>query len=83
MSKNKLTKEQQEELDKLQEEILDEAKKVVNDYIDTPSEVSGSAVHIDYDSPFLDETFKDSRWKKVVKPEFLKDLLKSKKRKKE
>ena len=32
MSKEKLTKEEQKELDKLQEEILDEAKKVVQDY---------------------------------------------------
>ena len=83
MSKEQLTKEQQKELNKLQEEILDEAKKVVEDYAENPSEISGSAVHIDYDSPFLDETFKDSRWKKVVKPEFLKDLLKGRKKKKE
>ena len=32
MPKNQLTKEQQKELDKLQQEIIDEAKKVVDDY---------------------------------------------------
>ena len=82
MSKNDLTKEQQEELDKLQKEIVDEAKKVVEDYADNPSELSGSAIHIDYDSSFLDEGLEGNRWKKVTKPEYLKDLLKSRKKKK-
>ena len=80
--KDKLTKEQQEELDKLQEEILDEAKKVVQDYIDIPSELSGSAIHIDYDSTYLDEEWENDKWKSVTKPEFLPNLLKKKKKKK-
>ena len=50
-----LTKEEREELEKLQKEILDEAKKVVNDYIDNPSEISGSTINIHQNSPFLDE----------------------------
>ena len=83
MSKEKLTKEQQKELDKLQKEIVDEAKKVVEDYADNPSELSGSAVHIDYDSSFLDEEFKGESWKRVTKPEYLKDLIKSRKKKRE
>ena len=83
MSKEKLTKEQQKELDKIQEEILDEAKKVVQDYADVPSELSGSAIHIDYDSTFLDEEWEDEKWKSVTKPEFIQDLIKSKKKKKE
>tara|TARA_R100000805_G_C3611871_1_gene112591 strand:- start:112 stop:360 length:249 start_codon:yes stop_codon:yes gene_type:complete len=82
MSKEKLTKEEQKELDKLQEEILDEAKKVVQNYVDVPSELSGSAIHIDYDSTFLDEEWEGEKWKKVTKPEFVKDLLKTKKKKK-
>ncbi len=82
MSKEKLTKEQQKELNKLQEEILEEAKKVVEDYADNPSEMSGSAVHIDYDSSFLDEDFDGESWKKVTKLEFIKDLLESRKKKK-
>ena len=83
MSKEKLTKEQQKELDKLQEEILDEAKKVVQEYADTPSEISGSTIRIDYDSSFLDEEFEGEKWKKVTKPEYIEDLIKSRKKKKE
>ena len=57
--KKKLTKEQEELLKQLQKEIVDEAKKVVNDYVDNPSENSGSSVNIHQNSPFLD-TEKDS-----------------------
>ena len=71
---DELTKEQREELEKLKNEILDEAKKVVEDYVDNPSENSGSSVNIHQNSPFLD-TEKDSdvplysgsRWTKVLK----------------
>ena len=72
MSKE-LTKEQQEELEKLQKEILDEAKKVVDDYVDNPSDISGSTINIHQNSPFLDEddkgepVFSGSRWKHVIK----------------
>ena len=68
-----LTKEQKEELEKLQKEIIDEAKKVVEDYVDNPSDVSGSVVNIHQNSPFLDSdendepTFSGSRWKHVIK----------------
>ena len=68
-----LTKEQQEELEKLQKEILDEAKKVVDDYVDNPSEISGSTINIHQNSPFLDEdeegepAFSGSRWTKIIK----------------
>ena len=54
MSDN-LTKEEQKELEKLQKEITEEAKKVVKDYVRTPSEISGSYVVIHEDSPFLSE----------------------------
>ena len=43
------------ELEKLKKEILDEAKKVVEDYVDNPSDISGSVVNIHQNSPFLDE----------------------------
>ena len=72
MSDN-LTKEQRKELEKLQKEIIDEAKKVVNDYIDNPSEISGSTINIHQNSPFLDvdendePMFSGSRWTKIVK----------------
>ena len=68
-----LTKEQREELEKLQKEILDEAKKVVDDYVDNPSDISGSVVNIHQNSPFLDEDeegepiHSGSRWKHVIK----------------
>ena len=72
MSKE-LTKEQQEELEKLQKEIVDEAKKVVKDYVDNPSDISGSVVNIHQNSPFLDSDdegeplFSGSRWAKVIR----------------
>ena len=68
-----LTKEQKEELEKLQKEIIDEAKKVVEDYVDNPSEISGSTVNIHQNSPFLDTDendepmFSGSRWTRVIR----------------
>ena len=68
-----LTKEQKEELEKLQKEIVDEAKKVVEDYVDNPSEISGSTINIHQNSPFLDSDekgeplFSGSRWTKVIR----------------
>ena len=61
------------ELERLKKEILDEAKKVVNDYIDNPSEISGSTINIHQNSPFLDTdennepAFSGSRWKHIIK----------------
>ena len=68
-----LTKEQREELEKLQKEILDEAKKVVDDYVDNPTDISGSTVSIHQNSPFLDSDkdgepmWSGSRWTKVIR----------------
>ena len=70
---DKLTKEQREELEKLQKEIVDEAKKVVDNYVENPSEESGSTVNIHQNSPFLDSDedgeplFSGSRWTKIIK----------------
>jgi len=50
-----LTKEQQEELMKLQEEMIEEAKKVRKDFKDNPSEDSGSVTVVHENSPFLKE----------------------------
>ena len=61
------------ELEKLKKEILDEAKKVVENYVDNPSEISGSTVNIHQNSPFLEEdedgepAFSGSRWEHVIK----------------
>ena len=68
-----LTKEQKEELEKLQKEIIEEAKKVVEDYVDNPSDISGSVVSIHQNSPYLDSDadgeplFSGSRWTKVIR----------------
>ena len=68
-----LTKQQKEELEKLQKEIVNEAKKVVENYVDNPRDISGSVVNIHQNSPFLDEddkgepVFSGSRWKHVIK----------------
>ena len=70
---DKLTKKQKEELQKLTDDILNEAKKVVDDYVDNPSEISGSTINIHQNSPFLDTdendepAFSGSRWKHVIK----------------
>ena len=60
-------------LEQLKKEILDEAKKVVKNYVDNPSELSGSTINIHQNSPFLDSDendeprFSGSRWTKVIK----------------
>ena len=56
-----------EELKKLIDEITQEAKNVIEDYSDNPSKMSGSAVQINENSPFLDEIFEGNSWKKVIK----------------
>ena len=61
------------ELERLKKEILDEAKQVVENYVDNPSDISGSVVNIHENSPFLDEdekgepAFSGSRWTKIIK----------------
>ena len=60
-------------LEQLKKEILDEAKKVVENYVDNPSDISGSVVNIHENSPFLDAdkngepAFSGSRWTKLIK----------------
>ena len=64
---------EEKELERLKKEILEEAKKVVENYVDNPSDISGSVVNIHENSPFLDEdeegepSFSGSRWTKVIK----------------
>ncbi len=64
---------EKEELEQLKKEILDEAKKVVENYVDNPSDISGSTVNIHQNSPFLDGDENDnplysgSRWTKVLR----------------
>ena len=61
------------ELERLKKEILEEAKKVVKDYVDNPRDISGSTINIHQNSPYLDTDeddeplFSGSRWTKVIK----------------
>ena len=63
----------EKELERLKKEILEEAKKVVDNYVENPSDISGSVVNIHQNSPFLDEdkdgepAFSGSRWKHIIK----------------
>ena len=63
---NKLTKKEQQELEKLIKEITEDAKDVMKDYKENPSEMSGSSVHIHENSPFMNENYKDNKWKHVI-----------------
>jgi len=68
-----LTDKQKEELQKLADEVLKEAKLVKEDYENNPSDISGSMVNIHENSPFLDAddnaepVFSGSRWTRVIK----------------
>jgi|3_EtaG_2_1085321.scaffolds.fasta_scaffold09366_3 hypothetical protein len=66
MTKNLLTEKQKKELEKLSLAIRLEAKSVVKDYTDNPSEMSGSVISIHEDSPFMSEMYKDDSWKHVI-----------------
>ena len=55
MKKNKLTKEEEKELELLAAEIEAEAIQMKLDYENIPSEESGSVVVIHQDSEFLSE----------------------------
>jgi len=52
---------------------MEEAKKVVDNYVENPSDISGSTVNIHQNSPFLDSdenyepAFSGSRWRHVIK----------------
>ena len=83
---NKLTEEQKNELEELQRQMIEEAKKVRKDFKDNPSDENVTDISVDFDSPYLDEAFTDDQWKKVVKPQYMKtfkDWLKSEKKEKE
>ena len=67
MSNLKLTKKQKEELQRLADEIMNLSTEVVKDYELTPSEISGSTVQINENSPFLDGEFKGDGWRKVIR----------------
>ena len=64
---DELTKKQKEELQRLTDEIMNLSTEVVEDYEEIPSELSGSVVQINENSPFLDIVFDGNKWKKVIK----------------
>ena len=64
---DKLTKKQKKELQKLTDELMNLSTGVVEDYELNPSEISGSVIEINENSPFLDEEFKGDGWKKVIR----------------
>ena len=63
----------EKKLEELKKEIIDEAKKVVENYVDKPSEISGSTINIHQNSPYLDSDengepiHSGSRWTKLIK----------------
>ena len=63
----------EKELERLKKEIIEEAKKVVSDYVDNPSDISGSVVNIHQNSPYLEADENNeplhsgSRWTKVIR----------------
>ena len=53
MKNNLLSEQESKKLQKLIDEITNEAKNVVNDYKDNPSEMSGSVTQVHEHSPYL------------------------------
>ncbi len=70
-----LSDKQKQELDTAWEEVMREARGVVEDYSKNPSELSGSVVHVHEDSPFVDEGLKMSNWNKVIKGNILDEVV--------
>ena len=80
---DKLSKKEKEELQKITNEITEEAKNVVEDYAKNPSQISGSVVEINENSPFLDERVPEGKgWKKVLKGLTSADIKRIQKKKK-
>ena len=86
---NELSKEQKNEINKeleeLQRQMIEEAKKVRQDFKDNPSDENVTYISVDFDSPYLDEQFENENWKKIVKPQYLDTFnkwLETKKKKK-
>ena len=62
----KLTEEQEKELQKLTNEMSNSAFDVVEDFKENPSENSGSTIQVHEDSPYLYDWLVGDRWKKVL-----------------
>ena len=72
-----LSKEQQDELQNMINDMLNIASDLSKEYDDLDmselNEMSGSITQINENSPFLDEIFKGDSWKKVIKQSNKKD----------
>ena len=66
VKKDKLTKKQKEELQKLTDEIMGIAIDVAIDYKEIPSESSGSVIEINENSPYLYDWLEGDGWKRVL-----------------
>ena len=55
LSTNHLSKKQKEELQKIIDDVTEQAKLVVEDYVKNPSDMSGSLIQIHHKTPFLNE----------------------------
>ena len=64
---DELTKKQKEELQRLTDEMMNLSTEVIDNYEEIPSELSGSVIQINENSPFLDTVFDGNKWKKVIK----------------
>ena len=63
-----MNKHQKEELQKFIDEITEEAKSVVEDYVNNPTEMSGSVTQVHENSPYLatkEERLLDTTGKRV------------------
>ena len=66
-SKQVLKHDQNKELQRFIDEMINLSMEVVEDYEGTPSELSGSITQINENSPFLDERFEGESWKRIIK----------------
>ena len=61
-----LTEKEKGELQELVNELSDFASDVVEDFKKNPSEISGSVIEINENSPYLYDWLKGDKWKRVL-----------------
>ena len=71
-----MSDKRKKELEDIIKVITEEAKSVVKDYADNPSEISGSTISIHDTSPYLEERWTGESWKKVIHTDDMGKLLK-------
>ena len=70
---------QKKELNDAWKEIMEDAKKVVEDYAKDPSQISGSVIRIHEDSPFMSDSkaLEGDKWKYALIPKNNKNVDKN------